>query len=159
MKRRAVDSRGAVRSPLPRPAAAVGGRALPEGEGAGQGGISGRKRSGRSRSSTSRPAKPANEKIRPQLEGPLAFYRGVCEANSGNAAKAQATSRRTSGAQPNASIDEKMYSKKAVAAFAAAEGDRVGRAVDRARVRRVPAARQLRPSPSARLGRRPGAGS
>ena len=36
-------------------------------------------------------AKPANANVRSQLEGPLAFYRGVCEANSGNAAKAQAS--------------------------------------------------------------------
>jgi GWxTD domain-containing protein len=65
-------------------------------------------------------AKPANASVRPQLEGPLAFYRGVCEANAGNAAKAQASFEAYLTAQPNASIDDKMYSKKAIAAFDAA---------------------------------------
>ena len=66
-------------------------------------------------------AKPANEKIRPQLEGPLAFYRGVCDANLGNAARAQSDFEAFLAAQPNASIDDKVYSKQAVAAFAAAQ--------------------------------------
>jgi GWxTD domain-containing protein len=66
-------------------------------------------------------AKKENASLRPQLEAPLAFYRGVCEANSGNAAKAQASFESYLRAQPNASIDDKMYSKKAVAAFTAAQ--------------------------------------
>ncbi len=66
-------------------------------------------------------AKPANEKIRPQLEAPLAFYRGVCEANLDSGAKAQADFEAFLRLQPNASIDDKVYSKKAVAAFAAAQ--------------------------------------
>ena len=57
-------------------------------------------------------AKKENASLRPQLEGPLAFYRGVCEANAGNAAKAQASFESYLRAQPNASMDEKMYSKK-----------------------------------------------
>ncbi|HKD19990.1 MAG TPA: GWxTD domain-containing protein [Thermoanaerobaculia bacterium] len=79
-------------------------------------------------------AKPANAGMRSQLEGPLAFYRGVCEANAGNASKAQASFETYLRAQPNASIDEKMYSKKAVAAFdgarkaIASEGPSIARA-------------------------------
>jgi GWxTD domain-containing protein len=79
-------------------------------------------------------AKPANASVRPQLEGPLAFYRGVCEANSGNAAKAEASFETYLKAQPSASIDDKVYSKKAVAAFdsarkaIASEGPSIARA-------------------------------
>ena len=79
-------------------------------------------------------AKKENASLRPQLEGPLAFYRGVCEANAGNAAKAQASFESYLRAQPNASMDEKMYSKKAVSAFEAArkaiasEGPSISRA-------------------------------
>lgn len=65
--------------------------------------------------------KPENEKYRSQLEAPAAFYRGVCEANLGQADKAQADFETYLRTQPNASMDEKMYSKKAVAAFAAAQ--------------------------------------
>ncbi len=66
-------------------------------------------------------AKPANEKYRSQLEAPVAFYRGVCEANLGQAQKASADFEAFLRLQPNASIDEKIYSKKAVAAFATAQ--------------------------------------
>jgi GWxTD domain-containing protein len=66
-------------------------------------------------------AKPANEKYRAPLEGPLAFYRGVCEANLGDAQKAGTDFETFLRLQPNASIDEKVYSKKAVAAFEAAQ--------------------------------------
>ena len=66
-------------------------------------------------------AKPGNEKAQEQLAGPLAFYRGVCDANLDNAGKAQADFEEFLGLQPNASIDDKTYSKKAVAAFAAAQ--------------------------------------
>lgn len=81
-------------------------------------------------------AKPVNAKAQEQLEGPLAFYRGVCDANLDNAAKAQADFEAFLRAQPNASIDDKMYSKKAVAAFAAAQksiataGPSIARAYD-----------------------------
>ena len=79
-------------------------------------------------------AKPANASLKPQLEAPLAFYRGVCESNAGNAAKGEASFETYLRAQPNASIDEKMYSKKAVSAFEAArkaiasEGPSIARA-------------------------------
>ncbi|HTR01740.1 MAG TPA: GWxTD domain-containing protein [Thermoanaerobaculia bacterium] len=66
-------------------------------------------------------AKPENAKLQAQLEGPLAFYRGVCDANAGNADKAQADFEAFLRTKPDAGIDDKMYSKKAVAAFAAAQ--------------------------------------
>jgi GWxTD domain-containing protein len=66
-------------------------------------------------------AKPENEKYRSQLEAPTAFYRAVCEANVGHADKAQADFETFLRFQPNASLDEKIYSKRAVAAFAAAQ--------------------------------------
>jgi GWxTD domain-containing protein len=66
-------------------------------------------------------AKPANAAMKPQLAGPLAFYRGVCEANLGSADKAQAEFEAFLNVKPDAAIDEKVYSKKAVAAFAAAQ--------------------------------------
>ena len=66
-------------------------------------------------------AKPANQQYRAPLEGPLAFYRGVCEANLGNADKAQSDFEAFLNTKPDAGIDDKMYSKKAVAAFAAAQ--------------------------------------
>ena len=66
-------------------------------------------------------AKPGNTQFQAPLEGPLAFYRGVCDANLGNAAKAQADFEAFLRTKPDAGIDEKMYSKKAVAAFQAAQ--------------------------------------
>jgi GWxTD domain-containing protein len=66
-------------------------------------------------------SKPENEKYRSQLEAPTAFYRAVCEANVGQADKAQADFETFLRAQPNAGLDEKVYSKKAVAAFQAAQ--------------------------------------
>ena len=65
-------------------------------------------------------AKPDNASLQKQLEGPLAFYRGVCEANLDQPDKAQADFATFLGLQPNASIDPSLYSKKAVAAFEAA---------------------------------------
>jgi GWxTD domain-containing protein len=62
-------------------------------------------------------AQPANEGVRKQLEGPLAFYRGVCEANLDRKEKAVADFRVFLRGQPDASIDEALYSPKAVAAF------------------------------------------
>ena len=66
-------------------------------------------------------AKPANAAMKPQLEAPLAFYRGVCDANLGTADKAQADFEAFLNMKPEAGIDDKLYSKKAVAAFAAAQ--------------------------------------
>jgi GWxTD domain-containing protein len=62
-------------------------------------------------------AKPGNENIQKQLEGPAAFYRAVCEANLDQTEKARADFEIFLKAQPNASLDRAMYSKKAVAAF------------------------------------------
>ena len=79
-------------------------------------------------------AKPENASMRPQLQAPLTFYRGVCQANAGDAAKAQESFQSYLRSQPNASMDEKVYSKKAVAAFDAArkaiasEGPSIARA-------------------------------
>jgi GWxTD domain-containing protein len=61
--------------------------------------------------------KPGNENARQQLAAPVAFYRGVCEANLGNADRARDEFEAFLGEQPNASIDPAMYSKKAVEAF------------------------------------------
>ena len=66
-------------------------------------------------------ARPANQQFQSQLEAPMAFYRGVCEANVDQADKAAADFETFLRLQPNASIDDKMYSKKAVAAFAKAQ--------------------------------------
>ena len=66
-------------------------------------------------------AKPGNETANQQLQAPMAFYRGVCEANLGMAEKAQADFEAFLAVQPNATMDPSAYSKKAVAAFQAAE--------------------------------------
>ncbi len=65
-------------------------------------------------------ARPGNEAARQQLAAPTAFYRGVCEANLGNAERAQADFATFLRENPGSTIDEVMYSKKAVAAFEAA---------------------------------------
>jgi GWxTD domain-containing protein len=65
-------------------------------------------------------AKPGNETARPQLEAPMAFYRGVCEANLGRTEKAQSDFETFLALQPRATMDPSMYSKKAQAAFNAA---------------------------------------
>jgi len=77
-------------------------------------------------------AKPGNEKAQAQLAAPLSFYRGVCDANLGEAAKAQTDFEAFLGLQPNASIDDKVYSKKAVAAFEAARKSGSGPSLARA---------------------------
>ena len=66
-------------------------------------------------------AKPGNEAARKQLEAPLAFYRGVCDANLGKDDKAVEDFAAFQKLQPNASIDAAVYSKKAVAAFEKAQ--------------------------------------
>ncbi|HTR01741.1 MAG TPA: GWxTD domain-containing protein [Thermoanaerobaculia bacterium] len=65
--------------------------------------------------------KPGNEHARQQLQAPEAFYRGVCEASLDQTAAAVASFQAFLELQPTASIDPSMYSKKAVAAFAAAQ--------------------------------------
>src|SRR5262245_10170832 len=66
-------------------------------------------------------AKPGNEGARKQLEAPLAFYRGVCDANLGRDDKAVEDFSAYQKLQPNAEIDKTVYSKKAVAAFEKAQ--------------------------------------
>jgi GWxTD domain-containing protein len=62
-------------------------------------------------------ARPGNEAARAQLAAPSAFYRGVCEANVGNADVARQQFSAFLKLQPNATLDPSMYSKKAIAAF------------------------------------------
>jgi GWxTD domain-containing protein len=64
--------------------------------------------------------KPGNEGARQQLAAPLAFYRGVCDANLGRPEEAREQFAAFLGLEPNASMDPSMYSKKAIAAFNAA---------------------------------------
>jgi GWxTD domain-containing protein len=64
--------------------------------------------------------KPGNETANQQLQAPMAFYRGVAEANLGMTEKATADFETFLNLQPNASMDPSMYSKKAIAAFEAA---------------------------------------
>jgi GWxTD domain-containing protein len=68
-------------------------------------------------------ARPGNEAVKVQLEAPMAFYRAVCEANLGQADQAKADFTKFLTLQPNASLDPAMHSKKAVAAFEAAQKD------------------------------------
>ncbi len=65
-------------------------------------------------------ARPGNEAAQRQLAAPTAFYRGVCEANLGNAKRAQADFATFLRENPGSTIDKVMYSKKAVADFEAA---------------------------------------
>ena len=71
-------------------------------------------------------AKPGNETVRSQLQAPVSFYRGVCEANLGQAEKARAEFAVFLQTSPNSTMDPAMYSKKAVAAFEEARKDAVG---------------------------------
>jgi len=64
---------------------------------------------------------PGNEAAKKQLDAPLAFYRGVCDANAGQADRAVEDFAGYLKLQPNAEIDKAMYSKKAVAAFEKAQ--------------------------------------
>jgi GWxTD domain-containing protein len=61
--------------------------------------------------------RPGNEAARQQLAAPLAFYRGVCEANLGNVEDARLHFAAFLTLAPNATMDPSMYSKKAIAAF------------------------------------------
>src|SRR5262245_39180935 len=65
-------------------------------------------------------ARPGNETAREQLVAPIAFYRGVCEANLDQPEKAEADFATFLQAKPGSTIDKVVYSKKAVAAFEAA---------------------------------------
>ena len=62
-------------------------------------------------------AKPGNEDAQRKLQSPLAFYRGVCEANLGRSAEAKASFERFLADQPNVNLDPSAYSKKTIAAF------------------------------------------
>ncbi len=64
--------------------------------------------------------KPGNESAHVQLVAPVAFYRGVCEANLDQAAKAELDFETFLREKPGATIDHAKYSKKVVAAFEAA---------------------------------------
>jgi len=62
-------------------------------------------------------AKPGNEDAQKKLQSPLAFYRGVCQANLGQDAEAKANFEKFIVDQPNINLDPSMYSKKTIAAF------------------------------------------
>jgi GWxTD domain-containing protein len=64
---------------------------------------------------------PGFETQRKQLEPALAFYRGVCLANTDRPADAQTQFETYLAVSPNASLDRAMYSKKAVDAFEKAQ--------------------------------------
>ena len=66
-------------------------------------------------------ARPGNEAGQKQLAGPLAFYRGICQAELGQKDDAAASFAAFLKLQPNATIDAAQYSKKAVAAFEKAQ--------------------------------------
>jgi GWxTD domain-containing protein len=65
-------------------------------------------------------AKPGNGGMPEQLVAPIAFYRGVCEANLDQAEKAEIDFATFLREKPGSTIDKAMYSKKAIAAFEAA---------------------------------------
>src|SRR5450432_1206566 len=62
-------------------------------------------------------AKPGHEAERKQVDPPLAFYRGVCNATLGKKDEAKAQFIAYFGFMPNASIDASAYPRKAVTAF------------------------------------------
>jgi GWxTD domain-containing protein len=64
---------------------------------------------------------PGLEPQRKQIELVLAFYRGVCFANTDRQADAQTQFESYLAVNPNASLDRAMYSKKAVNAFEKAQ--------------------------------------
>jgi GWxTD domain-containing protein len=73
-------------------------------------------------------ARPGNEGAQKQLEGPLAFYRAVCQAELGRKDEAAASFAAFLKLQPGATIDSAVYSKKAVAAFEKAQKQAAERA-------------------------------
>lgn len=62
-------------------------------------------------------AKPGHEAERKQVDPPLAFYRGVCDAALGKKEEAKSQFIAYLGFSPNASIDGAAYPKKAVTIF------------------------------------------
>jgi GWxTD domain-containing protein len=68
--------------------------------------------------------RPENEKVRPQLAPPLAFYRGASLAALGRSEEARAEFETFLGFQPNATLDSAAYPKKVIAAFDAARRSR-----------------------------------
>ena len=61
--------------------------------------------------------RPGNEKSFAKLQGPMAFYRGVCEANLDQTEQAVGNFVEFLQIEPNSTIDAAVHSKKAVAAF------------------------------------------
>ncbi len=62
-------------------------------------------------------AKPGNEDARAKLEGPIAFYRGVCEANLGQSDQAVESFVTFLDIRSNSTLDSATYSNETVAAF------------------------------------------
>ena len=62
-------------------------------------------------------AKPGNEDARAKLEGPIAFYRGVCEANLGQSDQAVESFVTFLDIRSNSTLDSATYSDETVAAF------------------------------------------
>ncbi len=62
-------------------------------------------------------ARPGHEDAQQKLEGPIAFYRGVCEANLGQAEEAVEAFKAFLRVEPDATLDSTLYSTKTVAAF------------------------------------------
>ncbi len=62
-------------------------------------------------------AKPGNEDARAKLDGPIAFYRGVCEANLGQSDQAVESFVTFLDIRSNATLDAATYSRETVAAF------------------------------------------
>ncbi len=73
-------------------------------------------------------SKPGQEAVKKQLEAPLAFYRGVCDASLGRPDEAVEQFGAFLKLQPGAAIDAAMYPKKAVAAFEKAQKAAAARA-------------------------------
>lgn len=74
-------------------------------------------------------SKPGQDDARAKLEGPIAFYRGVCQANLDQKPEAIEAFQTFLAIQPNATIDGTIYSAKAVAAFEAARKASVDQAL------------------------------
>lgn len=62
-------------------------------------------------------ARAGSEDARLELEGPIAFYRGVCEANLGQTEEAVDSFSMFLKIQPSATLDPKVYSAEVVVAF------------------------------------------
>jgi GWxTD domain-containing protein len=92
-------------------------------------------------------AKPGNEELRKKLEGPIAFYRGVCEANLGHTEEATESFVTFLRIEPNATIESAAYSKRVISSFEEARRVAVERAPSLAA-----AYREFQPPP-ARSGR------